>query len=117
MTSKISVPVYGKLSDIYGAKPLLIFDHNSDGRRFITQDVFASDRADKELAGQIDGWSQSESGMADIVDHLTQPGDLVVDPFLGAGTTGVVCRALGRSFVGCDIDPDAVAVSRERLNG
>lgn len=95
-------------------KPLLIFDRgNRDG--FLTSDVFTSDRGDKDLGRQIDGWTQSETGMADIVAHVTRPGDLVVDPFLGAATTAVVCRELGRGFVGCDIDPDAVAVGRERL--
>jgi hypothetical protein len=97
-------------------KPLLVYDRG-EHTRFITQDVYRSDRAEKDLAGQIDGWGQSESGMADIVDHLTEPGDLVVDPFMGAGTTGVACHALGRRFVGCDIDPDAVAVARRRLDG
>ena len=78
-------------------------------------DVFRSERPDKTVGRQIDGWGQSETGMAEIVEHLTQRGDLVVDPFMGAGTTGVVCRELGRRFVGCDIDADAVAAARERL--
>jgi hypothetical protein len=95
-------------------KPLLIFDRG-DERSFLTQDVFSSSGAEKSLAGQVDGWSQSESGMADIVARLTAPGALVVDPFLGAGTTAIVCRQLGRRFVGCDHDADAVSTARERL--
>lgn len=50
------------------------------------------------------GWGQSESGMADLVERLTKPGQLVCDPFLGGGTTAVVSLALGRRFVGCDIN-------------
>jgi SAM-dependent methyltransferase len=96
-------------------KPLLLFDHN-EARRFLTQDVFTSARPDKATSRQIDGWTQSETGMLDIVDHLTEPGDLVVDPFLGAGTTALACRQLGRRFVGCDKDPDAVRIARERLD-
>lgn len=88
-------------------KPLLIYG----GERFITQDVFSSDGQDK----QHHEWGQSESGMADIVSRLTDPGQLVVDPFLGGGTTAIVCRDLGRNFVGCDIDAAAVAKSLERL--
>lgn len=49
-------------------------------------------------------WGQSESGMADLVERLTKPGQLVCDPFLGGGTTAVVSLALGRRFVGCDIN-------------
>lgn len=95
-------------------KPLLLYDRGDD-RRFLTQDVFRSDRPEKQLKGQVDGWGQSESGMADIVSRVTEPGQLVVDPFLGAGTTAVVCRDLGRRFIGCDIDADAVQTTRNRL--
>lgn len=95
-------------------KPLLIFDRGGE-RRFLTQDVFHSRAPDKATTGQVDGWTQSESGMADIVEHVTRQGELVVDPFLGAGTTAVVCHELNRRFVGCDRDADAVRVARERL--
>ena len=88
-------------------KPLLIFG----GSRFITQDVFRSRMDDKEHHH----WGQSESGMADIVERLTLPGQLVVDPFLGGGTTAVVCRDLGRRFVGCDVDEAAVNTTLKRL--
>lgn len=88
-------------------KPLLIFG----GKEFITQDVFASRGDDKAHHH----WGQSESGMADIIERLTKPGQLVVDPFLGGGTTGVVCQALNRRFIGCDVDPAAVESSQERL--
>lgn len=91
-------------------KPLLIFDR-ADQRRFFTQDVVRSAGDDKAHHS----WGQSESGMADIVEHLTEPGDLVVDPFLGGGTTAIVCRDLGRRFVGCDIDAAAVDTTRKRL--
>lgn len=88
-------------------KPLLIFG----GAEFITQDVFQSRGDDKKHHH----WGQSESGMADIVERLTAPGQLVVDPFLGGGTTAVVCRDLGRRFVGCDVDEKAVAATKRRL--
>jgi len=88
-------------------KPLLIFG----GTEFITQDVFASVADDKKHHH----WGQSESGMADIVSRLTSSGQLIVDPFLGGGTTAVVCRDLGRRFVGCDVDGSAVSSSLERL--
>lgn len=91
-------------------KPLLVYDRGAE-RSFIAQDVFRSSADDKEHHG----WGQSESGMSDIVSRLTFPGSLVVDPFLGGGTTALVCRDLGRRFVGCDIDADAVATTRERL--
>lgn len=91
-------------------KPLLIYG----GDRFIVQDVL-----DASLGGdkRYHDWGQSESGMAEIVDRFTRPGELVVDPFLGAGTTAVACHQLGRRFVGCDTDAAAVATARRRLDG
>jgi len=61
------------------------------------------------------GWGQSESGMADLVERLTKPGQLVCDPFLGGGTTAVVALALGRRFVGCDVDAMHVEKAKARV--
>lgn len=62
-------------------------------------------------------WGQSESGMADLVRRASRPGDLVVDPFIGGGTTAVVALDLDRRFIGCDIDEACVSASLQRING
>jgi len=45
----------------------------------------------------------------------SRPGDLVLDPFIGSGTTAVVAKKLGRSFLGCDINPEYVKMAIERI--
>jgi len=60
-------------------------------------------------------WGQSESGMADLIERLSKPGEVVCDPFLGAGTTGVAAALLGRKFIGCDIDAARVKTAQSRL--
>ena len=45
----------------------------------------------------------------------TKPGDLVLDPFAGAGTTGAACAALGREFLGFELDAHWAAVANERI--
>ncbi len=50
-----------------------------------------------------------------LVKALTHERGLVVDPFLGSGTTGVACKRLDRRFVGCDVDRKAVEISLGRL--
>jgi hypothetical protein len=45
----------------------------------------------------------------------TKPGDIVLDPMCGSGTTGVACRALDRRAVLCDSDPDFVRMTEDRL--
>lgn len=46
---------------------------------------------------------------------LTDPGDLVLDPFVGSGTTAAAAAVVGRRYIGIDSDPSAVAVARSRL--
>ena len=45
----------------------------------------------------------------------TRPGDLVLDPFFGTGTTGAVAKHLGRRFIGIERDPGYAALARERI--
>ena len=40
---------------------------------------------------------------------------LILDPFMGSGTTGVVAKKLGRSFVGIEINADYIELAKERL--
>lgn len=44
-------------------------------------------------------------------------GDLVLDPFCGAGTTGVVCTKLGRRFLGIELNDEYAKMARDRING
>jgi site-specific DNA-methyltransferase (adenine-specific) len=56
-------------------------------------------------------------GVADVlVRQSTREGELVVDPFMGSGSTGCAALALGRRFAGTDISPTAVSLARSRLS-
>ncbi|MEZ5852962.1 MAG: site-specific DNA-methyltransferase [Hyphomicrobiaceae bacterium] len=50
-----------------------------------------------------------------IILATTRPGDVVLDPFFGTGTTGAVAKRLGRRFVGIERDPDYVKAAEERI--
>lgn len=52
-----------------------------------------------------------------IVRDYSNPGDLVVDPFAGWGSTGVACVHTCRNFIGAEIDADAHAIAVERVGG
>jgi site-specific DNA-methyltransferase (adenine-specific) len=45
----------------------------------------------------------------------TEEGDLVLDPFMGSGTTGVACVQTGRDFIGIEIDPTYYAIAEKRI--
>jgi DNA modification methylase len=46
----------------------------------------------------------------------TQPGDTVLDPFMGSGTTAVVSKQLGREYLGFEIDPQYITMTEVRLS-
>jgi site-specific DNA-methyltransferase (adenine-specific) len=95
-------------------KPILVYVKGEYDGPWIG-DVASSDVNDNDKNHHH--WGQSESGMADLLDRLTRPGDLVCDPFLGGGTTAVVAHQLGRRFIGCDIDEAHITTTTERFGG
>ena len=50
-----------------------------------------------------------------LIERYTKPGDTVLDPFMGSGTTGVACVKTGRSFIGVEIDPGYFAIAQKRI--
>lgn len=52
--------------------------------------------------------------MRNIIGILP-PDSLVIDPFMGSGTTGVACKLLGRDFIGVELDKEYFEISRERI--
>ena len=52
-----------------------------------------------------------------VIMTTTKPGALILDPFFGTGTTGVVARRLGRHFLGIERNRDYAALARARLEG
>ena len=46
---------------------------------------------------------------------LTSPGALVLDPFMGSGSTAVACKKLGRSYIGYDINPEYCEYAQQRI--
>lgn len=64
-----------------------------------------------------------EAHFAVFPEHLIAPcinagskeGGIVLDPFMGAGTTAVVCKKLSRKFVGCELNPEYIKIAEKRL--
>lgn len=48
---------------------------------------------------------------------MTKPNDIVLDCFLGSGTTAVACKELGRRYIGFEIDKRYFNIAQDRLNG
>lgn len=53
--------------------------------------------------------------MCEIVEKFTNPGDVILDPFMGSGSTGVAALRLGRKFIGIEQDQRFYEIARERI--
>ncbi|MBN1102418.1 MAG: site-specific DNA-methyltransferase [Deltaproteobacteria bacterium] len=58
---------------------------------------------------------KSEQLLAQIIEFVTSPGDLVMDVFAGSGTTAAVAEKLGRRWIVCDFGKHAVYVMQKRM--
>ena len=69
------------------------------------------DRGSGPYTRQALGWQPT-------CDHNSEPEPAVVlDPFCGSGTTGIVPLRHGRSFIGIELNPDYIEMARERIIG
>jgi site-specific DNA-methyltransferase (adenine-specific) len=92
-------------------KPVWLLTRAGAKPRAWINDVVHSERDDKDFHP----WGQSVSGMSQLVERLTKPGDLIVDPFLGGGTTAIAAVRARRRFIGCDIENACVEMTLARL--
>ena len=50
-----------------------------------------------------------------LIENSSRPGDLVLDPFLGSGTTAAACLELGRNYLGYEINPEYFGTAEKRI--
>ena len=65
-------------------------------------------------AERVYQWQKPTEIVEAYIRHSTRPGDLVIDPFAGSGTTMVCAAKLGRRSIGCEISSDVVAIAEGR---
>ena len=93
-------------------KPLLWFVKRTRGdKNTFVDDLIASPR-EKDTHE----WQQSTVEAAYYIEILSPKGGLVFDPCCGGGTTAVACKRLGRRFLTCDIDENALAKAKARFH-
>jgi site-specific DNA-methyltransferase (adenine-specific) len=60
-------------------------------------------------------WSKPPLTVTYYLNAFTKPGDIVLDPFVGGGTTAVAAKQSGRNFIASEVDPARAARARERV--
>ncbi len=64
---------------------------------------------------KIHSTQKPEALLYRILLSTTNPGDVVLDPFFGSGTTGVIAKKLGRHFIGIERDDGYIKIAEERI--
>lgn len=82
-------------------KPVLWYVKGHRRGRSLMPDVLKSPQREKDNHP----WGQGEAGVWQIIEHLTDPGELIVDPFAGTATWGRIAARMGRRWLGADIEP------------
>ncbi len=75
------------------------------------EDIFLGNGKDKKHHE----WGQPVHDMVNIIEHFTQSGQMICDPFLGGGTTALASIMCERRFIGCDIDQQCVETTKKRV--
>ena len=53
--------------------------------------------------------------MKEIIEKHSNEHDIILDPFMGSGTTGVACKNTNRNFIGFELDEAYFNIAKERL--
>jgi len=97
---------------VYAYQPGAWFGDDNRKRR----NVFVADSLRHGQPGKCGHPTQKPiSLMVHLVSALAREGDMVLDPFMGSGTTGVACVRTGRKFVGIEIKPEYYKIAKQRV--
>jgi SAM-dependent methyltransferase len=77
----------------------------------------AADLVAERPPGSSDDIHFTEALAASIIGHASRPGDLVLDPFAGYGTTVAVAARMGRRAIGIELIPEHLEIARRRTGG
>src|SRR5690606_21194947 len=73
------------------------------------------ERLKDENGDKVHPTQKPEALLARVMLSSTKPGDVVLDPFFGSGTTGAVAKRLGRHFVGIEREQSYIDAAQERI--
>jgi len=96
-----------------GSKPLLFYVRDGFASDTWFEDTISSEGEQKEAHD----WQQSIGAARYYIAKLCPPGGLVVDPFLGGGTTALAAKQASVNFIGIEIDKIALGSAEDRLHG
>lgn len=129
--------IYNVIGEYFDIKNCIVWNKNSIGMgkcfRFQHEFIIYAQKGKPQLdfkgRGISDVWSidrdlrsdythptqKPRSVMYKPVEYSSKEGDLVLDPFVGSGTTGIVCKELNRRFIGMEIAKKYYDIAEKRI--
>lgn len=107
-TSKVAI--FGGADDV---RSIPKGDKGGASRFFYVAKASKKDRGE----GNVHPTVKPTTLMEYLVKLVTPPGGIVLDPFMGSGTTGVACSKAGFQFIGCELDESYFQIAETRING
>jgi site-specific DNA-methyltransferase (adenine-specific) len=93
----------------------LIWTNVGNAARIIRHRWMGAMKASEQTERRVHPTQKPIELMRQIIRHYTKPGDTVLDPYMGSGTTGVAALMEGRSFVGIELDPGYYEIAKRRI--
>ena len=95
--------------------PVLVFMKGKATIKKQMCDVFETSGSAKAMAERFHPYQKDARFIAKHIETFSDPGDLILDPFIGSGQTAIACQQLGRRCIGIDIEEQYCQISRKRL--
>ncbi len=112
-----AAPSAGAKTYTFNYDALKVFNDDLQMRSDWTLPICTGEERLKDEAGRKTHPTQKpEALLYRVLLASTKPGDLVLDPFFGTGTTGAVAKRLGRHFIGIEREPAYVEVAQRRID-
>jgi len=93
----------GVLKYSYRYEPIFLFNHGSSIK--INKRIWSDTFKFQPYYNPVVPYTNPVELYIAILNMITRPGDLILDPFLGSGTTVIACKRIGRHYIGIEINP------------
>lgn len=95
--------------------PCMVFQKGDAKIKHRISDVMKMSTSSKLCSKRYHPYEKYIPFIKRLLKNVSNKNDIVLDPFLGSGTTAVACKELGRRFIGIEINPEYCKVAEERL--